>query len=154
MHMSSSAQATQLPIYINTASFMCTLQVRFLSSSFPIVSVAVWITVFARFDRCLNLFSQQITKHWSTPLELFFLEVSLKGPLFLSFLIISTSSVTNDNDDDDDDDDEAFVGVGKFFNSTAVIHLLVSYSLIYLIFVIGDTVGKATNYCEIFLKCI
>ena len=28
---------------------------RFLSP-FPIPSVAIWITVFARFDRCLNLF--------------------------------------------------------------------------------------------------
>ena len=31
-----------------------TLQVLFLLSPFPIVSVAVWITVFARFGRCLN----------------------------------------------------------------------------------------------------
>ena len=31
------------------------LCVRFLLSPFPIVSVAVWITDFARFDRCLNL---------------------------------------------------------------------------------------------------
>ena len=34
------------------ASFMCTL----LLSPFPIVSVAVWITVFTRFGHCLNLF--------------------------------------------------------------------------------------------------
>ena len=32
--------------------FLYTLQLRFLLSPFPI---AVWITVFARFDRCLNL---------------------------------------------------------------------------------------------------
>ena len=47
-NMSSSAQATQIYPY---ASFVCTLQVRFLLSPFPIVLVAVSITVFARFDR-------------------------------------------------------------------------------------------------------
>ena len=52
------------------ASFVCTLQVRFILSQFPIVSVAVWITVFDRFDRCLNLF-ESTTKHWSTGAKLF-----------------------------------------------------------------------------------
>ena len=51
-------------------SYMCTLQVRFLLSPFPIVSVAVWITVFACFDLYLNLF-QSITKHCSTGAKLF-----------------------------------------------------------------------------------
>ena len=46
---------------------VCTLQVRFLLSPFPIVSVAVLITVF---DRCLNLF-QSITKLCSTGAKLF-----------------------------------------------------------------------------------
>ena len=36
------------------ASHVCTLQVRFLWSPFPIVSVVVWVTVFTRFDRCLD----------------------------------------------------------------------------------------------------
>ena len=54
---------------------MYTLQVRF------ICVVAVWITVFARFDRCLNLF-QPITKHCSTEATLFcFISRALKGPL-------------------------------------------------------------------------
>ena len=44
----SSVQATQIYPY---ALFVCTLQVRFLLSPFPIVLVAVSITVFARFDR-------------------------------------------------------------------------------------------------------
>ena len=53
------------------ASFVCTLQVCIKGSMpFSIVSVAVWITVFARFDRCLNLF-QSITKHCSTGAKLF-----------------------------------------------------------------------------------
>ena len=54
----SSSQAKQISVY---ASFVSTLQIRLLLSPFPIVSVAVWITLFAR---CLNLF-QSITKHWS-----------------------------------------------------------------------------------------
>ena len=37
-------------------SFVCTLQVRFLLLPFPIVSVAIWVTFFAHFDRCLYLF--------------------------------------------------------------------------------------------------
>ena len=37
-----------------SASFVCTLQVHFLLSPFPIVAVAVWITVFARFGRCFH----------------------------------------------------------------------------------------------------
>ena len=61
--MSSGAQTT----YTNTnkrtyASFMCTLSSRLPFIPFPIVSVAVSITVFASFDRCLNLF-RSITKH-------------------------------------------------------------------------------------------
>ena len=36
--------------------FVCTLQVCFLLSPFPIVSVAVWITVFACFYHCFRLF--------------------------------------------------------------------------------------------------
>ena len=48
-NMSSSAQA-KLHKYLH-ASFVCTFQVRFLLLPFPIISVAVWITVFARFDR-------------------------------------------------------------------------------------------------------
>ena len=48
---------------------VCTLQVRFLLSPFPIVSVAVLITVFALFDRCLNIF-QSITKHSNTGAKL------------------------------------------------------------------------------------
>ena len=40
--------------------------------AFPIVSVAVWITVFTCFDRCLNLL-QSITKHCSTGARLFYL---------------------------------------------------------------------------------
>ena len=48
-------------------SFVCMIQVPFLLSPF---SVAVWITVFARFDCCLNLF-QSIAKHWNTGAKLF-----------------------------------------------------------------------------------
>ena len=59
-NMLSSAQATQVVKYLYTL-FVCTLQVRFLLSPFPIVSFAVWITVFAGLDPCLNLF-QSITK--------------------------------------------------------------------------------------------
>ena len=64
--VSSSAQGTQIPV-----SFVCVYasSIRFLLSPFPIVSVAVWITVFARVDRCLNLF-ESITKHCSTLLYL------------------------------------------------------------------------------------
>ena len=51
-------------------SFACTLQVSFLLSPLSIASVAVWITVFARFDWCLNLF-QSIIKYWSAEAELF-----------------------------------------------------------------------------------
>ena len=43
--------------------------IRFLLSPFPIVSVAVCITVFTRFDRCLNLF-QSITRHRSAGTKL------------------------------------------------------------------------------------
>ena len=53
--MSSSAQAKQIYPY---ASFLCTLQVRFLLTPFPIVSVAVWITVFTRFYRCWIYFNR------------------------------------------------------------------------------------------------
>ena len=52
------------------ASFVCTIQVLFLLSPFLIVSVAVWITLFARFERCLKLF-HSIIKHWSTGAKLF-----------------------------------------------------------------------------------
>ena len=86
--MSSSGQATNNP-YV---SFVCKLQVSFLLSPFPIVSVAVWIAVFAHFDRCLNLF-QSITKYWNTGANIVYLKlnfirclfwhpwVALKGPL-------------------------------------------------------------------------
>ena len=40
------------------ASRVCTLEVRFLLSPIPIVSVSFWITVFARLDRFLNLLNQ------------------------------------------------------------------------------------------------
>ena len=47
-----------------------------LLSPFPVViiaSAAVWITLFDRFGRCLNIF-QSITKHWSsTFFETFYL---------------------------------------------------------------------------------
>ena len=65
--MSSSAQAKQISVY---TSFVCRLQVGFLLSPFPIASVAVWITVFAHFERCLNLF-QLIARHHSTGARLF-----------------------------------------------------------------------------------
>ena len=65
-NISSIAQATQIP-----ERFVCV----YASSTLPFIAVsnrfiAVWITVFARFDRCLNLF-QSITKHWNTGAKLF-----------------------------------------------------------------------------------
>ena len=65
-NMSSCVQATQVPI----RAFVCTLQERFLlSAAFPIVSIAVWVTTFARFDRCLNVF-QSTARHWDRALGL------------------------------------------------------------------------------------
>ena len=76
--MSSSAQAAQIYIRSRTASFVCTLQIRFLLSPFPTVSVAVWITVF---DRCLNLY-QSITKERSTGAKLFCISKFLSAAFF------------------------------------------------------------------------
>ena len=51
---------------------MLRLCLRFFLPAFQIVSVAVWITVFARFDRRLIIcLFQSITKHWSTGARLF-----------------------------------------------------------------------------------
>ena len=64
-----------------------TLQVRIILSPFVIVSVdAVLINVFARFDRCLNLF-QSITEHWSTGAKLVYIRKFYLLP-FLSFYLL------------------------------------------------------------------
>ena len=76
--------------------FVCmfTLQIRFLLSPFAIVWVAVWITVFARFDRCLNYFNllqntgANLFCIWNFLSAVIFLLLSVtkvKGPLIFLF---------------------------------------------------------------------
>ena len=61
---------------------MCTLQVRFLLSPFPIVSAAVWITVLARFDLCLSISIYYIYK--TLELNYFVFETFYLLPFFAS----------------------------------------------------------------------
>ena len=85
-NISSSSQATQIYLYV---SFVCTLQVRFLLSLFSTVSVAVWITVFARFDRFLALELNYFVFKTFYLLSFWHPRVALKGTLinFLSGII-------------------------------------------------------------------
>ena len=76
---------------------------------FPIISVAHWITVFARFCPYLDLF-ESITKHWSTGAKLFcilkFLSAASigvsvcnpQGPLILSTQGWGMKWLNNEND--------------------------------------------------------
>ena len=71
--------------------FMSTLQVRFISSPFPIVSVPVRINIFVHFGRCLNLF-QLIKKHTAAlELNYFVFETFYLLP-FLAFVIHESNS--------------------------------------------------------------
>ena len=67
------------------SSFVCTLQVRFLLSPFPMVSVAVWITVFNSFRSLFESISQSCMHLQNTGAKLYFY-------LLLSFLASACES--------------------------------------------------------------
>ena len=61
VHRKTNIRTLRLCVHVYTLHYI----VRFLLSPFPIVSVAVWITVFARFDRCLNLYFNRLQNNGS-----------------------------------------------------------------------------------------